>query len=306
MIKLPHELNEKILEYSGYDVVKHTNLEYLKKHCEKKLKQNIVVNWKTFRYLKENKYVDREKYTIPDEAIERFKVPVGHNIKSETFPDLPNDEKDFININMMPWIIGQESTSIPKKYHRYLDLINNCVNGGKCNINFSLVSILLKGCIGYLTIHESFAKKGYSQRRPGLHVDSSRIMCDQDNQVQLAGTYSWGGGLLGGIIIGSNIPESFEVYPCEIKDIGVGKHGDVEDYRDFLPPRILNKKNTLSLMTDHTPHASLPMKEDCVRQFFRIVVGDVDVWYRLHSTENELGILPDSSTRIIETSKFNQ
>jgi hypothetical protein len=32
----------------------------------------------------------------------------------------------------------------------------------------------------------------------------------------------------------------------------------------------------------------------------------VDVWYRLHSTENELGILPDSSTRIIEKSKFNQ
>jgi hypothetical protein len=98
---------------------------------------------------------------------------------------------------------------------------------------------------------------------------------------------------------------SSKVYPCEIKDSGIGKHGNVEDYKYFLPPRTLNSKDGFYTITDHTPHASLPVKEDCLRQFFRIVVGDVDVWYKLHSTENELGILPDTSlTRIIETSKF--
>lgn len=53
------------------------------------------------------------------------------------------------------------------------------------------------------------------------------------------------------------------------------------------------------MISDCTPHEALPVKEDCFRQFFRIVVCDVDVWYNLHSTENELGIKPDPKTKII-------
>jgi len=230
-----------------------------------------------------------------DEYVYTLNTKHSGVITSRTeFPDVPNSAELYININMMPYIIGLEETTIPKKYHRYLKMISECN-----------VSILLNGTIGYLTIQESFVKKGMCQRRPGLHVEAPRIECDKDNQVLRQGTHSWGGGLLGGIIMGSNIPESLEVYPCQIKDAGISKHGCVEEYRDLLQNRVVNEENKLFHITDHTPHESLPVKRDCVRQFFRLVVGDIDVWYKEHSTENELGIVPGINTKIVLESKFS-
>jgi hypothetical protein len=53
---------------------------------------------------------------------------------------------------------------------------------------------------------------------------------------------------------------------------------------------------------DRTPHESLPVKAPendpmathAYRQFFRLVVGSISVWYSKHNTPNPLGMLPDA------------
>ena len=127
------------------------------------------------------------------------------------------------------------------------------------------------------------------------------------NQCQLNLIHRWGGGLFGGIILGSNIKDSLKIWDCKIKDDFIGVGGNIESYRELLDESCsyTNTTNELCMISDCTPHEALPVKEDCFRQFFRIVVGDVDVWYNLHSTENELGIKPDPKTKIININKLN-
>jgi hypothetical protein len=64
-------------------------------------------------------------------------------------------------------------------------------------------------------------------------------------------------------------------------------------------------------MTDKTPHESLPMP-DCsfnptnppIRQYFRLVLGEVTAWFANHSTPNPLGVLPPRGVRIVNGDKF--
>jgi hypothetical protein len=271
-----------------------------------------------------NIYKDKE-YDIDEKDIEKDKMNKFNYYRKGSFsaveirfpeycaerdislPELPeydsnyiNDHIDgipsngYININMMPFIIN-DPKSIPEKFGRYSEYIDKVL---KC------VATELTGTIGYLTIQESFVKKDKTQRRPGLHVDAPRIPL-KEQQYYSNGTYSWGGGLHGGIILSSNVSDSLEIYPCVIKDDDlIGYFGDVSNIKELLPKSVKNEANKVYMITDHTPHESLPVEESCVRQFFRIVVGKVDVWYKLHSTENELGIKPNESTRIIHDNKF--
>lgn len=41
-------------------------------------------------------------------------------------------------------------------------------------------------------------------------------------------------------------------------------------------------------MTDRTPHEGLEMDVGGYRQFFRVVEGDVGVWFEEHSTVNKV------------------
>jgi len=68
-----------------------------------------------------------------------------------------------ININMMPFIIG-DKMSIPKEYQHYYPLIETC-----------LVDSDENGKVGYLSISESFVKKNTSQRRSGIHTEKPSI-----------------------------------------------------------------------------------------------------------------------------------
>lgn len=52
-----------------------------------------------------------------------------------------------------------------------------------------------------------------------------------------------------------------------------------------------------------TPHESLPLKRAAHRQFFRLVVGKIDVWYARHSTPNPACPVPDD-VHISHVSKF--
>ena len=81
-----------------------------------------------------------------------------HTQLTVEFPE-PND----ININMMPFIMSDnfEKTKLPMYLKPYYDnLISKCYYCQK-----------QENKIYFLTIHESFVKKGETQRRPGLHVD---------------------------------------------------------------------------------------------------------------------------------------
>lgn len=57
-------------------------------------------------------------------------------------------------------------------------------------------------------------------------------------------------------------------------------------------------------MTDLAPHESLPVQEKVYRQFVRVVLGDVSVWYKQHSTENPTGVKVPEGTRILTEEKF--
>ena len=55
-------------------------------------------------------------------------------------------------------------------------------------------------------------------------------------------------------------------------------------------------------MTDRVPHQSVPLKEGVHRQYFRLVTGEIDVWYAAHSTPNPLGTQPAAT--VVTYDKF--
>ena len=57
-------------------------------------------------------------------------------------------------------------------------------------------------------------------------------------------------------------------------------------------------------MTDLTPHESLPLQEGQKRQWFRLVMPCISVWYSKHSTPNPLGVVPPGPVTIIDYDKF--
>lgn len=268
--RLPNELIDEIIFQSGPDNSIKMNNEYSIKKWEK-IKEFII----------KPEYIDKYTRTFSYENI-----VWGSNVK---FPDINPD--NLININMMPFVL-KDITSLPDYLKEYFPLISKSV----ANINRQQEI----DPIAYLTIHESYVEKGKTQRRPGLHTDASI-----ENQISLSGAMHWGGGPLGGplggIIIGSNLKNTTKIYDCIVKDEIIGKHGSLEHVRELLTKErcILNKENKLLLISDHTPHEALPMKESGYRQFFRLVFGTVDVWYSQHSTPNPLGIVPSPSTKII-------
>ena len=149
------------------------------------------------------------------------------------------------------------------------------------------------GKIGYLTITESFVNKGKPQRRGGIHTEKTP-------------THSWGGddggawGGKSGLFMASNISDSCQIWNYHVDVPGLG--GDCSHLRDKLGKGIKMSSNELYWMTDSCPHESLELKNDCVRQFFRLVTSDVGVWYEKHSTKNKLGVNP--GCKIIKENKF--
>lgn len=101
-----------------------------------------------------------------------------------------------------------------------------------------------------------------------------------------------------GIFMMSSVSDSCQIWPIQIKnpeDI-TDKHGGIEHMRPYLGEPYKLQKNELVWFTDTTPHESLPIISDqpVYRQFFRLVIGKISVWYSKHNTPNPLGILPDA------------
>lgn len=217
-----------------------------------------------------------------------------------------------ININMMPIYLGFSLfSSLPASCKQYADFIwSHChTQGWSLDENGNP-----KQRIGYLTIHEGLVPVGQTQRRPGLHIERpGAIKCNgkwHDAETMEYGEIAWGRGCWNenglpedGIYMASTVDDSCAIWsalidnPDEVSD----KHGGVENLRHLLGEPYKLKANELCWFTDRTPHESLPlqapkMDQDAThvyRQFFRLVVGPISVWYAKHNTANPLGIQPD-------------
>merc|ERR1712192_78536 len=160
----------------------------------------------------------------------------------------------------------------------------------------------------------SLVKKGQSQRRSGLHVETP-------GNVRTGGSYKeqrfyWGCGIVrhdnssvgGGIFMASNTANSCRVWDVQLKHPAsvVGKLGDLEHLREVLGEGTCMEAGKLYWITDVTPHESLPLEEDTYRQYFRLVTSSLSAWYPENATPHPLGLTPDpKTTEIIAGNKFS-
>jgi hypothetical protein len=213
-----------------------------------------------------------------------------------TFPEPLKDHTDSFKeyrINMMPFILNESLDTLPEECKRYKDIILRCLYETPTE----------KDRVCYLTIEESYVKKGTTQRRPGLHTETIGMSKNSG-----FGTYyhyppSWGGAY-GGIFLASNIGNSTRVYNAYVDDTVIGTLGDIEHLRKTLDKNFdksIMEPNSLYWLTDRTPHEALPIQEDSFRQFFRLVTSDVSLWYSKHSTWNPLCA---PAAEIVDIDKF--
>lgn len=227
--------------------------------------------------------------------------PLYRNISSfeVKFPDPIG-----ININMMPFYLFKKE-SLPVICHSYWNIIASCGQYGA--IEYHKRDTVM----AYLTINESEVEAGKTQRRPGLHIDSTRSFSNESKSKSYF--WRWGYGNIfpgykfdGGIYMASNIDRSTSIYPCELTEpheISMDG-GNVENLKGLLGTPMYTRKNHLYWMTDCVPHEAIPMRKREYRQFFRLVVGEISVWYSQHSTPNPLGITTPAT--IINTNKFTE
>jgi hypothetical protein len=215
-----------------------------------------------------------------------------------------------ININMMPINICDYPLKIPEECQGYRTMIFWCRRHIIEDAHSSTK-------VAYLTITESEVPVGEAQRRPGLHVERpGAIVSGKGGHIVHPGKSGyrqlmWGMGVwtrdgipTDGIMMASNLANTSVVWPAiitspeEVSDA----HGGIEHMRKLLGEGRGLPASELCWITDRTPHESVPViapadKPDAVtvyRQFFRLVLGPISVWYSRHNTPNPFGVLPDA------------
>lgn len=91
-----------------------------------------------------------------------------HEVTQIEFPEYPGP----MAVNMMPFIFGDPG-SIPDDLKPYLPIIDRCQG-------------LVRGRVGYLTVHTGAVEVGKTLRRPGIHTEGGKI--------HAFGGGTWGGG----------------------------------------------------------------------------------------------------------------
>ena len=295
------------------DAVKVLFLQEVKKNPNHPLKV-LVSDHDAFKCIFDKIYLERLSNIIPQpNAYSEMKKGNGDPIKIN-FP-----EPTGININMMPIVLGMDNIEYLKGYFNIIDL---CVRE-QLGVEGAWGKYYAGKWIGYLTIQESCVEPGETQRRPGLHIESplgkGRLVPQPDYKEVGIDAYhnsewksiAWGTGRwcgthhADGIYMASNTENSTKLYPylVENSEKVTDIHGGLEEYKSDLTGEIM-KKDTMYWFTDKTPHESLPNLTDkpVYRQFFRLVVGPIGVWYSQHNTPNPLGVQPEAE--IVEYSKF--
>lgn len=184
-----------------------------------------------------------------------------------------------LKVNMMPFIVGDQD-SLPEDLRPYVDIID------ACSIEHR------KGKTAYLTVHESFVEEGKTQRRPGIHTDAT-------NKLGWGGDH-WGGRTRSEGIYLASTDGACQAWGLMVRSEDVDALGALLE-RPVAPAQTL-QANHLYWITDRTPHEALPATRSGERQFFRLVVGDIDAWFSQHNTPNPLGVPPNAP--IVEYNKF--
>lgn len=169
---------------------------------------------------------------------------------------------------MMPYIQGIPD-SIPDEYDAYRDIVS---------------SVFFKwGEIGFLTIDESPATKGVPHR--GARAKHGRALHTEAG-IRPEGKYGWGPYGWGTaynvtldpeveVLLANNIDDSCawwdEVHANTSVDGDIGDKADLYPYEEA----IFMKSGEVHRIGILTPHESLPVDEDCDRQFLRIVSSGV-------------------------------
>jgi len=210
-----------------------------------------------------------------------------------------------IDINMMPINLYHLRATVPDAYRAYIPIITSC--------KYTTMPPSRHGdeWIAYLTIHESEVEAGHAQRRPGLHIERPTVRngrtvssTSTGHDKQMFYSLDWGRGRGGalypieGIYVASTVAHSTAVYPCLItrpEEVTESGGGSIELLRPYVGAPVLLDANELCWFTDRTPHESLPLAASGVRQFFRLVMGPIGVWYTQHNTPNPLGVQPNAA-----------
>lgn len=266
---------------------------------------NLLVCDKIFRNV-DNWYNSHIEYNYQSYSI------INEHRESNLFP-----ESTGININMMPIRYFDLNKSLPKNLDGYRKLIQSCPVIAFDFLPKKLDKVFYRhDRIVYLTIHESIVSNGKTQRRPGIHIErplavkKSGTFYKREDPYNFNSEYhslAWGLGYrcpysgipVDGIYMASNQDNSCEVYPCTIKNPSdfTDRHGGLEHARDYLRNGKKLMANQICWMTDSTPHESLPvnagLNKKVQRSYFRLVAGDISIWYSKHNTPNPLGTQPD-------------
>ena len=213
-----------------------------------------------------------------------------------------------VNVNMMPFIMG-DIDSIPPEYQQYAEMIS------ACSVREDEI-----GRIGYLSISESEVASGATQRRPGLHTEGTDagdgLSCHGGDSSSDHGRGGYSGEptkkkkekkkakRFGGVYMASNVDDSCVVYDMSVRV--PGRHGDCEHLKEDplvkASKKTLMKSGELFWVTDRCLHEALPVQQNVRRQWFRLVAGNLGMWYSKHNTPNRLGI--KAPCLIVDDSKF--
>ena len=102
---------------------------------------------------------------------------------------------------------------------------------------------------------------------------------------------------MGGIYLMSSVVESTKIWKCKVRNKAVGKNGNIEHMREFLPSKNcwngMMEPGKVYRITDRTPLDCLPLKTETKVQFFRITTSKVPFWCQDHYTANPNGVLPE-------------
>jgi hypothetical protein len=209
-----------------------------------------------------------------------------HGRRTVVFP-----ESRGLNVNMMPFVHLNPKGTLPEELWPYLGMIRDCP------IQYE------KGKVAYLTVHESDVAPGATQWRPGLHVERPTVRTVTPGHVAKVGadenltaeyrSLCWGmghkkdGWPVDGIFMASTVAGSCTVWPITVDhpEKVTDAHGGIKG----LDPVFETEKGRelaageLCWITDRTPHRSNPNLTDRTvhRQFFRLVVGPIAVWYSI-------------------------
>lgn len=170
---------------------------------------------------------------------------------------------------MMPYIQG-EAASVPECYAAYADILSKLV--------------LYHGAVGFLTIDESVIHAGKPHR--GAHAKYARALHTEAGRIPGV-CYKWGGGGWGkaphqvelerdvDILLANNLDDTCAVWNSEHEDTSDdGDLGHVADQYPYERATFL-KAGEVHRIGILTPHESLPVTQDGVRQFLRIVGAGV-------------------------------